>query len=175
VALGLEAAILRPCVIYGDGDRLLLPRMTAVARYGWLPRIGSGQLPLALVHAESVAAAAIRALTVPRAVSRIYQVTNDGEIALREFVAALSDGIGRRIRTIPISEPVALAIAHGAQAALRMAGPGLYPGTITGAVRFWRGGNPYSSARAREELGWRPEVRHREVITKLVRRYAATR
>jgi nucleoside-diphosphate-sugar epimerase len=172
VALGLEAVILRPCVIYGEGDRLLLPKITAVARRGWLPRIGAGNLPMAIVHAGSVADAAVRALDTPRAASRIYQVTNDGEITAREFVAALSDGIGRRIRTVPIPEEAAQAIAQGVQAVLRIVGPGLYPGSITGAVRFWRGGNPYTSARAEAELGWKPAVPHREVIATLVRRYA---
>lgn len=172
VALGLEAVILRPCVVYGEGDRLFIPRMAAIARHGWLPRIGAGDLPMAVVHAESVADAAVRALDTPRAASRIYQVTNDGEITNREFVAALGDGVGRRIRTVPLPEGAALAIAHGVQAVLRMVGPGLYPGTITSAVRFWRGGNPYTSARAAEELGWTPAVQHREAIAKLARRHA---
>ena len=172
VALGLEAVILRPCVIYGEGDRLFIPRMAAVARRGWMPRIGAGDLPMAVVHAESVADAAVRALDTPRAASRIYQVTNDGEISPREFVAALSEGVGRRVRTVPVPEAAALAIAHGVQAVLRIVGPGLYPGTITSAVRFWRGGNPYTSARAAEELGWTPVVSHREAIATLARRHA---
>ncbi len=171
VAVGLEAVILRPCVVYGRGDRLFLPRMARAARFGWLPRIGAGNLPMAVVHAESVADAAVRALVTPRAASRIYQVTNDGEITLREFVAALAEGLGKRINTVPLPEPVALAIAHGAQATLRVIGPGLYPGTITSAVRFWRGGNPYTSARAEKELGWKPSVAHRTAIAELVRHF----
>lgn len=170
VALGLEAVMLRPCVVYGEGDRLFLPRMAEVARRGWLPRVGSGNLPMAIVNAESVADAALRALDTPRAASRIYNVTNDGDITPREFVAALADGVGRRVRTFPIPEVAALAAAHVVQGALRLMGPGLYPGTITGAVRFWRGGNPYTSERAQDELGWRPAVAHRQAIASLVRR-----
>jgi len=173
VAAGLEAVILRPCVVYGEGDRLFLPRMARVARFGLLPRIGAGDLSMAVVHAESVADAAVRALTTPRAASRIYQVTNDGTITPRAFVAALADGLGRRIRTVPLPEPAAFAIAHGVQAVLRVVGPGLYPGTLTGAVRFWRGGNPYTSARAETELGWKPSVAHQARIAELVRGFAA--
>ncbi|HEX5004865.1 MAG TPA: NAD-dependent epimerase/dehydratase family protein [Gemmatimonadales bacterium] len=169
VALGLEAVILRPCVVYGKGDRLFLPRLTRLARHGWLPRVGAGNAPLALVHAESVAAAALRALDVPRAAGRIYQVTNDGEISARQLTAAIAGGIGRRVRAVPVPERVALALAVGLQGALRVAGPGLYPGTITGAVRFWRGGNPYTSRRANDELDWHPAVRHAEVVAALAR------
>jgi nucleoside-diphosphate-sugar epimerase len=172
VAVGLEAVMLRPCVVYGEGDRLFLPRMARVARLGWLPQVGAGDQAMAVVHAESVADAAVRALDAPRAASRIYQVTNDGAITPRAFVAALSEGLGRRVRTVPLPESAALTLAHGVQAVLRVVGPGLYPGTITGAVRFWRGGNPYTSARAEAELGWRPSVAHQARIAALVRRYA---
>jgi nucleoside-diphosphate-sugar epimerase len=173
VALGLAAVILRPCVVYGEGDRLFLPRMAAVARRGWLPRVGGGNLPMALVYAESVADAALRALDTPRAASRIYNVTNDGDITPRDFVAALAEGVGRRVRTFPVPEGAALAAAHAVQGLLRVIGPGLYPGTITGAVRFWRGGNPYTSERAGEELGWAPTVPHREAVAAIVRRMTA--
>lgn len=169
VALGLDAVILRPCVVYGAGDRLFLPRLARIARRGWLPRIGPGTAPLALVHAESVAAASLLALDTAGASRRIYQVTNDGEVTAAELVAGMAEGLGRRVRTVPLPEGVALALAGGLQVALRVVGPGLYPGTITGAVRFWRGGNPYTSARAGEELGWRPAVPHRERIAALVR------
>lgn len=173
VALGLEATILRPCVVYGEGDRLFLPRLAAVARHGWLPRIGSGTSPMAVVHAESVADAAIRALDAPAARNRIYQVTNDGILTNRDFVDALAEGLGRSIRVVPLPEPAAFGLAVTIQAVLRVIGPGLYPGTLTGAVRFWRGGNPYTSERAQAELGWKPDVPHRERIAALVRRFAA--
>jgi nucleoside-diphosphate-sugar epimerase len=175
VALGLEAVMLRPCVIYGEGDRLLLPKLAAVARHGWLPTVGAGDRAMALVHAESVADAVIRALETPAAASRIYNVTNDGEITAREFVEALAEGIGRRVRTVRVPEEAALAAARGAQALLRLIGPGLYPGTLTGAVNFWRGGNPYTSDRAGAELGWQPSVDHRQAVAATVRRIAAMR
>jgi nucleoside-diphosphate-sugar epimerase len=175
VAIGLEAVMLRPCVVYGADDRLFLPRLAAAARLGWLPRVGAGDRPMAIVHADSVADAAVRALDTPQAASRIYLVTNDGDITPREFVAAMSDGLGRPIRSVPIPPSAALGIARGAEAVLRVLGPGLYPGTLSGAVRFWRGGNPYTSERARAELGWAPDVRHREVVAELVRGYARTR
>jgi len=175
VALGLEAVMLRPCVIYGEGDRLFLPKLSAVARHGWLPTVGAGDRAMALVHAESVADAAIRALQTPGAASRIYNVTNDGEITAREFVEALAAGVGRPVRTVRVPEEAALAAARGMQALLKLIGPGLYPGTLTGAVSFWRGGNPYTSDRAHSELDWRPSVDHRQAIVASVRRIMADR
>jgi len=174
VALGLEAVMLRPCVIYGEEDRLFLPRLAGVARHGWLPTVGAGDRAMALVHADSVADAVVRALLTPGAANRIYNVTNDGEITAREFVQAISEGLGRPVRTVRVPEDAALAVAHGVQAVLRLIGPGLYPGTLTSAVTFWRGGNPYTSDRAREELGWCPSVDHRAMIAAAVRRLQAS-
>ena len=127
VALGLEAVLLRPCIVYGEGDRLFLPKLAAVARHGWLPTVGAGDRPIALVHAESVAEAAVRAMTTPGAASRIYNVTNDGEITAREFVQALAEGLGRPVRTVRVPEEAARAAAQGMQAVLRMSDPASIP------------------------------------------------
>lgn len=169
---GLEAVILRPCVIYGPGDRLFLPRLARVARHGWIPLFGTGAGPLALVHARNVAAGVVAAATVPRAAGRVYNLTNDDEISPRAFVAAIGEGIGRRVRTITVPEAAALATARVVEAGLRLVGPGLYPGSLTGAVRFWRGGNPYRSNAAHADLGWHPLVRHAEGVREAAREAA---
>jgi nucleoside-diphosphate-sugar epimerase len=166
---GLEAVILRPCVTYGPGDRLFLPRLVAVARHGWLPLIGKKDAPLALVHARNVAAGVTAAATVPRAAGRVYNLTNDDEISPRAFIAAIGEGIGRRVRTVTVPETAALATARVMEAGLRIVGPGLYPGTLTGAVRFWRGGNPSRSHAARTDLGWHALIRHAEGVREAAR------
>ena len=166
---GLEAVILRPCVIYGPGDRLFLPRLVAVARHGWLPLIGKGDAPLALVHARNVAAGVAAAATAPLAAGRVYNLTNDDEISPRAFIAAVGEGIGRRVRTVTVPETAALATARVVEAGLRLVGPGLYPGTLTGAVRFWRGGNPYRSHAARTDLRWHALIRHAEGVREAAR------
>ncbi len=166
---GLEAVILRPCVIYGPGDRLFLPKLAAVARRGWLPIFGKGEAPLALVHARNVAVGVAAAASVPLAAGRVYNLANDDEISPRAFVAAIGEAIGRRVRTVTVPEAAALAAAQLVEAGLRLVGPGLYPGTMTGAVRFWRGGNPYRSHAARADLGWRPVIRHAEGVREAAR------
>jgi hypothetical protein len=42
-------------------------------------------------------------------------------------------------------------------------------------VRFLKGGNPYSSAAARQELGWQPSVKHRQALPAAVRAIAGGR
>lgn len=168
MAAGLDAVTLRPCVVYGPADRLFLPRLARLARLGWLPRVGSGTLPLAMVHSESVAAAVLAALEHPAAGGGTYNVTRDGDLTHQGLLRALAAGLDRPVRSVPVPESLALGGAKAAQVILRLLGPGLYPGTITGAVRFWRGGNPYAVERARADLEWAPELDHEGRLARLI-------
>jgi len=169
---GGAACVLRPCLVYGPADRLFMPRVVAAARRGWLPRVGPGQRPLALVHAASVAEAVRCALASEAAWGRAFNVTNDAEISPAEFIAAVATGLGRPIRTVPVPEWAALTAAQAGDALRRAVGRNQAPSTLTGAVRFWRGGNPYRSAAARHVLGWRPDAHHGTLVAEAVRQIA---
>lgn len=169
---GGAACVLRPCLVYGPGDRLFLPRVVAAARHGWLPRIGLGHRPLALVHADSVALAVRLALASGASWGRAFNVTNDAVIRPGKFIEAVAEGLGRRMRIIPVPAWVALVSAHAGDQLRRVARRDRAPSTLVGAVRFWRGGNPYRSTAAREALGWQPPVHHRTAVAEAVRSVA---
>lgn len=168
VALGLHATAIRPCVIYGEGDRLFLPQMVRVMRRGIVPLVGSGDRPLSLVYAGNVAQAVLLALAATAAKGQVYNVTNDGVITARKFTEAVGQGLGRRIRMIPFPAWPVLQLAAAGDKIRRLSGPPSYPGSISSAVRFWQGGNPYSSEKAVRELGWRPGSRHEDAIARSV-------
>jgi nucleoside-diphosphate-sugar epimerase len=170
---GLKAVILRPCVIYGEGDRLFLPSVIRYARKGYLPLVGTGGPPLAMVHARSVAQAVTGALDRPAAHGRAYHVTEDDPLSGDEFVAAFAEGLGLPVRAVRVPEPAALLAAKVADLYRAMTGGGS-PG-YRSAVRFLKGGNPYSSEAARRELGWQPTVKHREALPAAIRAIARSR
>ncbi|HVX88033.1 MAG TPA: NAD-dependent epimerase/dehydratase family protein [Gemmatimonadales bacterium] len=158
---GLQAIALRPCVIYGPHDRLFLPKLVRQARRGWMPLIGAGDRPMALVHARSVGEAVLAALDSKTGWGRPYNVTGDAPIAPRDVVAALGRGIGRRVRTPRLPEGATLTLARGLDSVAGLMMPkGLFPGSLTTAVGYWRGGDPYRSDAIRRELGWRPILDH---------------
>ena len=157
---GLQACSLRPCVVYGPGDRLLLPRLLGLARRGWLPKIGSGTTPMALVHATSVAQATLAAIQSGRGWGRAFNVTGDAPVTANDLLQAAQAVVGRPVRRVPVPAGPALILARAAELGLRVIGPRRYPGTLQGAVRFLRGGDAYDSDAAREVLGWQPTVNH---------------
>jgi 2-alkyl-3-oxoalkanoate reductase len=167
---GLRASAIRPCVVYGEGDRLFLPRLVeGIRRRRVVPLVGKGDRPLALVHARNVAQVVVSALLTPLAWGKAYNAANDDEISAAGLVAAIEQVIERKVWTIPLPERAVLTAAAFLDVVKSLLGPSRYPGSVSSAARYWRGGNPFSSERARRELDWRPRIRHEEGIANAVR------
>ena len=172
-AKGLQAIVLRPCPVYGAGDRLFIPRLSAAARRGWMPLVGAGDRPVPLVHAGSVARAVVAAVTTSNGWGRAYNVTGDGPVTAREIVAAAARGAGRPIRTFRVPGRLAFGLADAADLAQRLLPAGRVPGTMRTGVGYWRGGDPFDSSAAAIALDWAPKVAHAGEIERLVAERAA--
>jgi len=171
VRSGVDAAVLRPNVIYGEGDRLFSPRVLAAIRMRIAPQVGNGSNHLSCVYAGNVARAAVLALRRPEARGRAYNTTDDGpgRFTQRGFVDAFADAAGIRVVRVPLPYGVAR-VAVGLWARwLMLRYPGSYPGVGNAAVGFLAEENPFVAERARRELGWAPVTTPREALTRTVR------
>ncbi|HKV75679.1 MAG TPA: NAD(P)-dependent oxidoreductase [Gemmatimonadales bacterium] len=171
-AAGGRAVAFRPCVIYGAGDRQFLPRVIRTARLGFLPMFGSDPQPLALVHSRHIAQAILAALDRNIGWGRAYNLVDPWEMRAPEFITAIGEGLGRRVRTVSIPPRAARLAAAIGDAALGLL-PGAFPSKLDGVIRYWRGANPYSAKAAREQLGWAPDVPPRAGIPQAVRSLVA--
>lgn len=160
----LWATAIRPCVVYGRRDRQFVPRMARMLRFGVAPVLGGGRSVLPVVHAANVADAAVRAATTDAAGGRAYNTANDDVVTWRDFMRLAGEGLGRRVRFVPV--PTSLLV--GAVAAARLVGGrGRHGNALTMAsasVDFLTKDNPFDSSRAYEELGWTPVVRHADGV-----------
>lgn len=97
-ALGEKLVILRPPIIYGSGDRGLLPVFRGAARgFAVSPGLGR-EFPISVVHAHDVAQAIL--LCAGPAASGIYYC-NDGQTHhMADFCRAMGTALGRRVRII---------------------------------------------------------------------------
>jgi len=171
---GAKAIAFRPCVIYGEGDRQFLPRVVKIARSGWLPLLGGEHRPMALVHARHVAQAAAQALTLDRGWGRPFNLVDPLPLTAPELIEAVGEGLGRRVRALPLPAPLVDSGAWVADNLLQRLTPGGYPTLASGAIRFWRGANPYKATAATRELQWRPTIRPRQGVVDAVRAIAAS-
>ena len=175
VEQGADAVILRPNVIYGEGDRLFSPRVLAAIRLRVAPQVGDGANHLSCVYAGNVARAAVLALSTPGARGRAYNTTDDGpgRFTQRAFVDAFADAAGVRVRRVRLPYAVARVAVDLWARWLMLRHPGSYPGVGGAAVRFLAEENPFVAERARRELGWGPVTTPREAVARTVRWLAA--
>ena len=153
------ATAIRPDVIYGRGDRQFTPRIARILQFGFAPVPGAGHTTLPIVHAANVADAAVRAASIDAAGGRAYNTANDYDVTLSTFFRLAGAGLGRNVRLISV--PVWL-LRLLLPMASRLRGLGRsrgQPVSATASLDFATRDNPFTSQRARAELGWDPPMR----------------
>lgn len=153
------ATAVRPCVIYGPRDRQFVPRMARAIGSGVMPLLGGGRSILAVVHAANVAEGAILAATSDLAGGRAYNLANDYDVTVREFLTLAAQGLGKRVRFVPIPIWVAKQGLRVFRIVDRLALGGKFAVASEGSLSFMSRDNPFTSDRAKQELGWNPSVR----------------
>jgi nucleoside-diphosphate-sugar epimerase len=118
-----------------------------------------GRSTMAVVHAENVADGAVRAATTDAAGGRVYNLANDYDVTVRQFFELAGVGLGKRIRFVPVPLPLASGVMRGLKMAARLVRGGALTVASSSSLAFLSENNPFSSDRARRELGWDPKVR----------------
>jgi nucleoside-diphosphate-sugar epimerase len=147
---GLRWMILRPGVVYGPGDRALLP-LFKFAERGLLPLVGRPDAAYTFVHVHDVVrtiAAAIEAA----AVAEILFVGHPHPVTARELLEAIRLVVGRPAAVIPVPQVVTRLAAAGCDLVARVVGRPL-PLTRWRYVELSAEGFVCQVDRLRERLG----------------------
>lgn len=150
---------LRPRGIYGTGDETLLPRLLAAARAGPLPRLNGGRAAIDLTHISDVIGAVHAALEAgPSAEGQAFNVSSGQMLPIREIVEAVcaAHDVPVRWRNLPLT-PALLAARAAASFALLRSG-GREPKITPYAVGLFAFRQSLNLDKARDVLGWRPNV-----------------
>jgi len=158
------AAVVRPPVMYGVGDRQLAPRLGPVLNRGFFPLVGGGRTTLTFVHARNVAEGIVLAAERDQAAGRAFLLADDFPLTVAELVESAARGLGRAILAPPISrllgrwgfDLLALGLSSAGRADLAR--------HTRGTFEMLTRDNPFTSRRAREILGWSPTVRPRDGV-----------
>jgi len=167
------ATAVRPCVIYGPRDRQFTPRIGRLLSHGVAPLVGGGGATLAVVHAANVADGAIRAAMHDAAGGRSYNLANEDPVSVRRFLELAAMGMGRKVRMLSIPEPIARALFGVARFGMRTLSGGRLNAVSDASLSFLTRDNPFTSERAKRELGWRPLVRPEDGVPASFRWWAA--
>ena len=155
------ATAIRPDVIYGPRDRQFVPRMARLIGVGPLPipLLRGGRSIMAIVHAANVAEGAVLAATSDVAGGKAYNLANDYDVTVRRFFELAGLGLGRRPMFVPMPMWAAKGALRGAKWLARVVSGGTFRMVSAAAIDFVSDDNPFSSERAKRELGWSPSVR----------------
>lgn len=159
---GLDVTILRPGFIYGPRDPHNLPKLISALRRGKFRFIGSRDNVIPIVHVDDVAQAMLLAARTPKARGRIYQITDGSRTTIGEFVNQLAELLDcpKPEKVLKYFVPALGCVVFEWLQRLRLRKK---PGPITRAgLRFVGTSRFIDIRRAREELGYAPQITLRE-------------
>jgi nucleoside-diphosphate-sugar epimerase len=154
----LRACALRPHLIWGPGDRHLIPRLLDRARRGRLRRVGGGQNLVGMCYVDNAAEAHIRAAAAlesnPDISGRAYFITHPEPVNLWQWI----DEILERAEAPPVTRRISAATAYrigavceGIWKVLRLRGE---PPMTRFVARQLSTSHHYSIAAAQRDLGF---------------------
>lgn len=169
----LPVTIVRPPAVYGPRERDLLPIYRQVRRRVRLS-VGFRDRCLSLIHVHDLVDGIIATGTHANAVGRTYFLANDDAAAWSTFVRAVAVALGRR--TVPIALPGWAAYLAAAPAELHARITGRPAVLNFDKVReISQGDWVCSTARVREEIGFRPALSLEEGVRRTVEWYVQHR
>jgi len=148
-ASGVDWTILRPTMIYAEGQDGNVSRLAALARrFGLLPISGRGEGLRQPVHADDLAAAAIAAFLAPHASGQVYALAGGETLTYRALCERVFAGLDRKPRILSLPPWLW-------RAGLALASP-LLPGATAQMGERMDRDLVFDDAPARRDLCWNP-------------------
>ena len=150
-AAGAEWTILRPTLIYAEGQDGNVSRLAGlIRRFGVLPLAGRGEGLRQPVHADDLAAGALAAAASLAAANRAYDVPGGETLTYRDMAVRIFEAVGKPPRIV--SAPPWLW-----RAGLTLASP-LLPGATAGMGVRMAENLTFDPAPAARDFGWAPRA-----------------
>jgi len=154
--LGLEVVVLRPTPIYGPGDTRLL-KLFKMASKSRLIMLGDGKAGYHLVHIDDLADAFLLALDGAGVPGEAYIIGGPEQPSLNELIGTLASILGQDDqKTIRLPAGPVRLLGHACEIVCRPFG--IDPPIYRRRVDFFINNRRYDIAKARTELGYRPQV-----------------
>jgi 2-alkyl-3-oxoalkanoate reductase len=165
----LATTVVRPGAIWGQGDRLIVPRIVRLLRRGLMPVIGDGTNVLGLSHIDNLVEGIILAGLTPRAAGQVYHLTDGEEVTAVEALAQIAGAYGLQPPGMHVPYWAVYGLATALEAAARATGRTQAPAITRYGVRLVACDCSYAIDKARGQLGYQPQVSFRAGVRELAR------
>jgi nucleoside-diphosphate-sugar epimerase len=172
---GFKTVAVRPCNVYGPGDRTSTYKMFSAILDGIFGYIGRGLAYTCPIYIDDLCSGTLAALDLPESAGQAILLADGEKVAWRDYVAAMYDAIGTDRRPLALPAPIAFAAARVMTFAARVARcRGAPPLTL---YRVEQGSSHYhfSNGKARRLLGFEPRVLDREGLALTARAFLQDR
>ncbi len=159
--LGLSVIAIRPPVIYGPYDRNFLPRTLGMLRKHAAILIDGGKAPLNIVWVDHVVDVILLAAQRRDLGGEAFNVMDEVDRrppSVREVFEAVADAAGLPRPRLSLPYSVAMAMAKGLGAGYSLANIKRTPPFTPFVVKILTRDVIYDASKARDELGWAPQV-----------------
>lgn len=165
---GLAYVILRPSIVYGPGDRYILPGLVRglLRRRIFLINEGRGVLPCCYI--ENLVPVIVAAGRRPQALGQVYNLTDARRITCREFVGTLAEILDVPAPEFSLPYPAARALCAVAETAHRLSRDTSPPRFSKGALRFLGLSREFDVSKAVRDLDLTCRVELREALARSV-------
>jgi nucleoside-diphosphate-sugar epimerase len=165
----LEVTVLRPTMIYGNGDHTFLGRVIPLLRAGKVVLVGDPETRLPMLHAADLAAAAIQVATHTATAGQTYNVSNAEPVTQSQFFNTIAELTG--VPPVQRRVPYALAYSAGAVAETlcRLLHTRAAPRITRYRVYLFGYERRYSAQKLTATLGWQPRVAFADGVREAVR------
>lgn len=163
---GFETIILRPRLIWGEGDKTVLPAVKAMAETGKFMWIDDGAAMTSTTHIDNLVAAIDLALTRGRP-GEAYFVIDGPAVRFRDFLTRYLASAGVTLPDRSIPGPLIRFIANVMEPFFRLAGSASPPPVTRFTAHIMSRDCTISDAKARAELGYRPVITLDAGLTRL--------
>ena len=157
----LPAVLLRPGFIYGPGDRHVVPRLIERIKAGKMKLVGDGQKLLNNTYVGNLVDAVFLALHNDNAVGETFNVRDERMVTREEFIGTVADYLGQP-RPGKIPEWIARSLVGGFEGWARLRGATEAPMLTRARIKFLTLNLDFSIDKAREKLGYQPQVDFKE-------------
>lgn len=169
---GAPVTIVRPGWIYGPRDTTSFVRLARMIEKRQMLTVGSGENHLPLIYVRDAARGALLACESPHAEGRSYILVNDELVTQGQFIAAVATELGAPPPAARIPYQLAVILGGLAEDVGRLARK--RPPIMRYGMQLLGGENRFLITRARNELGFSPQVNVAEGVRRSVAWYRAT-
>lgn len=164
---GFETLVVRPRLIWGQGDTTLIPRLVDAMKSGQFAWIERGDVLTSTCHVRNVCEAVLCALDRGHG-GGVYFVTDGGSVTIRDFLSALvkTRGVTPPTKSIPLW--LGLSLAHVCEVVWKLLRLSTTPPVTRTAVLLMGNEMTVDDSRIRSELGYTPAITRENGLAELL-------